>query len=149
VKNVIPPESTGHPRRELRGDSKDLSNAHLNLRLRNPNFDAREPGAELLRIQRRSPAERSRHRRRRCATRTNEGTLKGTRHRLFFAADGPPALGAGTPRHAALASKIGARATRISASNRGKRSLIAGSSRRYFPPIHHASKEAANGIGWR
>lgn len=53
------------------------------------------------------PAGGPRHRRRRCATRTNEGTLKGTLLRLFFAADGPPADGAGTPRHAALASKTG------------------------------------------
>src|SRR5688572_30605552 len=37
------------------------------------------------------PAGGALHRLRRCATRTNEGTLKGTRLRLFFAADGPPA----------------------------------------------------------
>jgi hypothetical protein len=95
------------------------------------------------------PAGGPRHRRRRCATRTNEGTLKGTRLRLFFAADGPPADDAGTLRHAALASRNGARATRIPASNRSKRSLIAGSSRRVFALIHHASKGVTSGFGWR
>jgi hypothetical protein len=30
-----------------------------------------------------------------------------------------------------------------------QRSLIAGSSRRFFAPIHHASKGATSGIGWR
>ncbi len=60
------------------------------------------------------PAGGPRPRRRRCAIRTNEGTLKGTRLRWFFAADGPPARGAGTPRRAALASENGARQANFS-----------------------------------
>lgn len=51
------------------------------------------------------PASGPLHRCRRYATRTNEGTLKGTHLRLFFATEGSPARCAGTPRHAALASK--------------------------------------------
>lgn len=46
-------------------------------------------------------------------------------------------------------AKNGARETRISACKRSQRSVIAGSSRREFAPIHHASTGTASGIGWR
>jgi hypothetical protein len=95
------------------------------------------------------PAGGPLHRRRRCATRTNVGTLKGTRLRLFLRRRRPSRSGRrDTTARGAREQKWSARDP-ISALNRSKRSLIAGSSRRVFAPIHHASKGAASSIGWR
>jgi hypothetical protein len=81
------------------------------------------------------PAGGPRHRRRRCATRTNEGTLKGTRLRLLFAVNGPPARAQGHHGTRRSRSITRTRASQISALARAwkepHRRLLSTHSRRF------------------
>ena len=79
---------------------------------------------------------------------TNEGTLKVTPPSLVLRRGRPSRAGRRDTTARGAREQHGARDTNFSIKPK-QRSLIAGSSRRSFAPIHHTSKGAASGVGWR